>query len=315
MPQGSILGPLLFTILISDISGSIHNCKYHLYADDTQIYISGKKSEIGNLIKVMNEDLQRISQFSIDNCLKLNEGKTVFIIIGSKQNITELNKTRIPAIIVNNKKIKRETKVTNLGVIFDEHLSWVSEINNTISNSSFKLRQGYNHKRFLSKKSKNTLVQSYILSNFNYNSIILQNLTQELVTKIQGFQNTCTRFILNLRKFDHISEGFKSLNMLNMENSRKIQSLTLMHKIVNKKAPQYLQENIIFNQQVHSYQTRLHSNIRLPNVRTNFGNNRFLVNTGRLYNEITNLLNIPHEISVVAFKAKLKKYFLEQQSQ
>lgn len=314
VPQGSILGPLLFTILISDISSSIKNCKYHLYADDTQIYISGKVAEIKNLIKLVNEDLNRISQYSVNNCLKLNEGKTVFIIIGSQQNITTLDKAKLPDIIVNNKKIKRERKVVNLGIIFDQYLSWEAEINNTISNSNLKLRQGYNHKRFLSKQSRKSVVQSYILANFNYNSIILQNLTQALVHKLQGFQNTCTRFILNLRKYDHISEGFKSLNMLNMENSRKLQCLTLMHKIVNKKAPKYLNETIVFNQNIHNHDTRGRENLRLPNVRTNFGRNRFMVSTARLYNQLTNELNIPKVTSVDSFKSKIKKHFLDLQA-
>ena len=70
VPQGSILGPLLFTILVSDISKELRFCKYHLYEDDTQLYISGKVSDIALIIKNINLDLQRISDFSNNNCLK-----------------------------------------------------------------------------------------------------------------------------------------------------------------------------------------------------------------------------------------------------
>ena len=101
---------MLFTILVSDIANGLQHCKYHLYADDTQIYISGKVGEIENLIKLINIDLQTITEFSVNNCLKLNEGKSVFIIIGSKRNIAKVNEYRISDIKVNNKKLKEKLK-------------------------------------------------------------------------------------------------------------------------------------------------------------------------------------------------------------
>ena len=91
VPQGSILGPLLFTILVSDISNDIKFCKYHLYADDTQLYITGKVQDIRLLIENLNKDLNKIAQFSENNCLRLNEGKSVFIFLGSQQNLTKIN--------------------------------------------------------------------------------------------------------------------------------------------------------------------------------------------------------------------------------
>ena len=83
VPQGSILGPLFFTILVSDIYKEIKFCNYHLYADDTQLYISGKVSDVVNLIERLNMDLERIGNFSKNNFLRLNFDKSVFLIIGS----------------------------------------------------------------------------------------------------------------------------------------------------------------------------------------------------------------------------------------
>ena len=309
VPQGSILGPLLFTILVSDISKNILNCKYHLYADDTQLYISGKPADIEYLINLLNQDLTRIAEFSTNNCLKLNEGKSVYIIIGSKKNIAKLNKVKISPLKINNKIIIRERVVKNLGVLFDENLSWKPEINNTISKGYGKLKQAYRHKNFLSIISKKCVVQSYLLSQFNYNSIILQNLTQTLNNKIQKFQNTCVRFILNLKKFDHISDSFNSLGILNMENSRTLQALSLMHKIVNKRAPLYLSDNIRFSENVHNYGTRSRRNIYTEKFKTNFGKYCFFNKIGKLYNNLTSQLSLGHELSDTTFKLKIKKIF------
>ena len=80
VPQGSILGPLLFTILLTDIKDIIVNCKHHCYADDTQVFTKCKIPDIENCIEKLNQDLENVAKFSEQNCLDLNAGKSKFII-------------------------------------------------------------------------------------------------------------------------------------------------------------------------------------------------------------------------------------------
>ena len=312
VPQGSILGPLLFTILVSDISMGLKSCKYHLYADDTQIYLNGKVEDIHNIITKVNKDLETIFNFSVNNYLKLNEGKSVYIIIGSRHNINKINELNLPDIKINNKVIERETSVRNLGVIFDEIMSWDPEINKCIKNGYDKLRHAYRFKNFLSKNSKKLIVQSYILSQFNYSSIILQNLTKAQMDKLQKFQNTCVRFILNLRKFDHISEGRASLGFLKMSRMRDSQALTLMHKIRSGKAPLYLANKISFQSDHHEHRTRARANICTRRFNTNFGKNCFFNCITKKYNELSNKLNINPKLSISTFKNKIKQHFMDE---
>ena len=233
----------------------------------------------------------------------------MFIIIGSKQNIAKINELDLPSIKINNKAIKREKTVKNLGILFDENLSWDAEINKCISNGYYKLKQAFRYKHFLTKESKKIIVQSYILSQFNYSSIILQNLTKLQVEKIQKFQNTCVRYILNLKKFDHISHCYPDLNILKMVNSRNLQSLTLMHKICSGNAPQYLIDKIVLQGEHHNHQTRTRNNLNIARFHTNYGKNRFFNFIGNKYNCLKNQLNILPTTSVNVLKTKLKKYF------
>ena len=168
VPQGSILGPLLFLVLVSDLYKSVSNGVYHIYADDTQLYYHCKVSEIASAINKINFDLQNVNLFSNDNCLKLNTLKSHFIIIGSTANLNKLKNQDIPPIVLNHAVIECKHHVKNLGVIFDESFTWTKHVNKIISSAFFKLKQVYRYNKFLSHKSMVNICESYVLCHYNY---------------------------------------------------------------------------------------------------------------------------------------------------
>ena len=105
VPQGSILGPLLFTVLVSDISDVIKRGKYHLYADDTQLYYRCKVEDANATVDKINTDLYNVADYSKRNCLKLNTEKSNFIIIGSRQNLKKLQSIKLKDVKINNEVI------------------------------------------------------------------------------------------------------------------------------------------------------------------------------------------------------------------
>ena len=265
------------------------------------------------MVEKLNSDLQRIYQFSDANNLLLNIKKCKFIILGSSQNLVSLNNLNIPPVVLGNKSLKREFDVYDLGMLLDENLTWEKHIDYVISKAYGKLKTAYLAKNFLSKKSKIAVVEYYILSQLSYCNFLMQNLSHKLILKIQKLQNACTRFIFGLRKYDHISAHFNQLMSLNMQNRRILNSASLMHKIVNNKAPTYLCSKIRYRNSIHNHNTRGNCKIQISNYRNLYGKNRFFRVVAQKYNNFMDIEGINQDLSIGTFKKRLKQHLLSSQ--
>ena len=309
VPQGSVLGPLLFTVLVSDIKDAIKRGRYHLYADDTQLYYTCKVDEVNETIDRINSDLNNISTFSKKNCLKLNAEKSKFIIIGSRPNLKKIKDVNLKQIKIDGKVIEREYEVKNLGVIFDETLSWARHVNLSVARSYGKLKNAWRFNKFLSQKTKQAICETYILSNFNYADVILQNMTNKLQDKIQKVQNRCIRFIHGLRKYDHISHIRKANKTLNMHDRRLLHSLSMMFRIRNDLAPTYLTERITQHSDIHNHNTRNRNNIRTPFARSAARSMSFFIHISNIYNNLSDYIQTSG-VSIHTFKTNCRKHLL-----
>ena len=312
VPQGSVLGPLLFWLYIYDITTVLRYCKYHLYADDLQIYISFPLNEYALACWKVNEDLSYIISFSSRHNLALNIEKTSPIFIGSNAYIRKLKDMNIPELCINDVTVPYQTKVVNLGVIFDNTLCWNHQGINIINRVFATLAQIRRNFVYLPVEIRLRLIQSLIFPILDYCNVLFTDMLVDTSAKVQRAQNACIRFITGVSKFDHITPSYINLKILKVEDRRKLAIASSVWKIHKFHIPGYLYENYVPMSTVHSRSNRFTQlNMLIPRHRTEKYANSFLITSCRLWNEF-NISSYMHFKSPKQLKSMLSEMLLSK---
>lgn len=186
VPQGSILGPLLFSMHIDDITEVIKHCKFHLYADDVQIYLSDTFHNRNSCIRLLNTDLNAIFEWSVANQLKLNPLKSQAIIFRKPLLLTDF-----PNISINNSVVNLSDKVKNLGLILKFNLNWDSQINSICSRVFFIIKQLQPFYKSTPLATRVLLIRALVMPHLFYGDIIFSKLNEELLRRLKVAFNSC----------------------------------------------------------------------------------------------------------------------------
>ena len=181
VPQGSCLGPLLFNIYASKIFDIVnrHLPDVHCYADDTQLYLSFSPTNLANqqeAINAMESCIRDIKSWMCSDKLKLNDDKTEFIIIGTRQ---QLSKVKINNIVIGESEIKPVSSVRNLGAWFDDKCSMAIHITKMCSSSFYHLHNIRRIRKYLSQDAAESLIHSFITSRVDYCNSLLYGVRKE----------------------------------------------------------------------------------------------------------------------------------------
>ena len=310
VPQGSILGPLLFLILISDMRISIWNGSYITYADDTNLYWNSSVENAKETLKNATAVISSVSTYCRNNCLRINLDKCKYMFLGSRNNIKKLKDLNLATPTINGFKMEYVNTYKVLGIHFDEVLSWRKQVNVVIGRAVSNFLQINRLGKFLTTESKTNLCQSIVLSHFEYCNNVYLNMDKSLKNKIQKIQNWCIRFIFNVKRRQHCDYDacLKKLNWLNMENRRIKQGLTLIYKILHGLAPDYLCDMFSLVSEIHNVNTRSAiSSIWInKSITSQIHLKAFTVEMAKIYNSIPEDLKKCN--NVFSFKNKIHVY-------
>jgi len=304
VPQGSILGPLLFLIYVNDMPGAIKFSELFLYADDSCIVYQDKSVQV--IENKLLQDFSSLCDWFVDNKLSIHfgEDKTKSILFGVNR---KLKKVEDFTIIYGDTEIKRHSKVTYLGCILDETLSGESMALKILSKINSRLRFLYRKNKFLTPQLRRLLCNALIQPHFDYACTSwYPNLNKSLKKKLQTAQNKCIRFCLLLPSRTHLGANeFKKINWLNIEDRFKQIVCTNVFKFFNNKSPDYLDEIFHKLNSKNIRSTRI-SCLKLtqPSVKTNQGLNSLSCIGPSSWNRLPSDLKLA--TSVNSFKHKVK---------
>ena len=252
VPQGSIIGPLLFLCFTNDLSNEFEGkCKMVAYADDTQLIVDG--DSLSQLLTKIEEMLTIAQKWYAANSMKNNIGKTEVLIINTrKANLKDVNiRIKDEGRVIT---LEPQTHIKILGVIIDDQLNWNRQVNNTKKKAMNATRNVHRINHLLPIKERVNLYNALITPHLDYADVVWGGCGTTNSNKLQLVQNFAAKSITGNKKRDSATKSLKKLKFLKLNQRRTVHETVFIHKSLLNINPANINED--YSQQKPTGNTR-----------------------------------------------------------
>ena len=306
VPQGSILGPLLFLVYINDIQNSSLSPKFILFADDTALLYTAPS--LNELQTTINSSLPNIATWLNSNRLTLNTKKSTYQLFSLSSPLPDLR------IHINGTPLCRSKSTKYLGVIIDEDLKWSSHINQVESTISRNIGLIRRSQHMLDSRCLLLLYNALVLPYLNYCLQIWGSSYVSKFSRLITLQKKIIRIIDHAYYLEHTSPIFKKYQILKFPDLVKASHINVMHNYLARTLPPIISDNFSLCQHNTQRAVRTPQHFDVPFAPTNYRKFSLYIAAPDAWNKIIspripNLNDIP--MSKTFFKKVLKKIFVD----
>ena len=292
VPQGSVLGPLLFIAYINDLT-EVVDCQIKIFADDTSLYVTVDTPE--EAATQLNSNLERVRSWASQWLVNFNSSKTKAMTISNKKIVP-------PRVIFQNKIIEHVNEHKHLGLTFNNRLTWSNHINNIVKTVSKELDVLHKIASTIDRQSLDTVYKTFIRTKIEYACILWDNCYDYETDLLENCQLRAARIITGAKRGTSHEKLYKETKWPELKDRREMHKLCFMHKLVNETSPNYLIE-ILPNTKNVPYELRNISDVQQFTSRTEKFRKSLLPDCIRKWNALDDTIKM--ETSINKFRENI----------